>query len=101
MKAEKLDVKAAVKLDRKYQKMIDALNAARPEDFDTTYAAQQVRCPRKAAELFDEYAEEGDNEALKQFAANTLPTISSIATRPRSSRSSTSARAFAIGAATV
>jgi len=26
-------------------------------------------------ELFDEYAEDGDNAALKQFAANTLPTI--------------------------
>ena len=28
-----------------------------------------------AADLFDEYAGSGDNAVLKQFAANTLPTI--------------------------
>jgi putative membrane protein len=55
--------------------MIDALNSAKPEDFDKTYAKQQVKGHKKAIELFDEYAEEGDNAALKQFAANTLPTI--------------------------
>jgi putative membrane protein len=55
--------------------MIDRLNAAPPQDFDTAYIAQQVNAHRKAAELFDGYAEEGENEALKQFAANTLPTI--------------------------
>jgi predicted outer membrane protein len=82
--------------------MIDRLNAAPPQDFDTAYIAQQVNAHRKAAELFDGYAEEGENEALKQFAANTCcRRSSSIATRPRSSRISTSARAFAIGAATV
>ena len=55
--------------------MIDALNDAKPEDFDKTYAKQQVKAHERAVELFDDYAEEGDNAALKQFAANTLPTI--------------------------
>jgi putative membrane protein len=73
--AEKLDVNLRDKLDKKHQKMIDALNEAKPEAFDDTYASQQVRAHGKAADLFDDYAEGGDNAALKQFAANTLPTI--------------------------
>jgi putative membrane protein len=73
--AEKLDVKLPGKLDKRYQKLIDALNEAKPDAFDSTYAAQQVRAHGKAADLFDEYSEGGDNAALKQFAANTLPTI--------------------------
>lgn len=73
--AEKLEVKVPDKLDKKYRRLIDALNEATPEAFDETYAAQQVRAHGKAADLFDDYAEGGDNAALKQFAANTLPTI--------------------------
>ena len=75
VKGEKLDDKLRSKLDRKYQRMIDRLNAAPPQDFDAAYAAQQVNVHRKTAELFDAYAEEGENEAFKQFAANVLPTI--------------------------
>ena len=73
--SEKLDVKLPDKLDKRLQRMIDALNEAKPEEFDATYAAQQVKAHGKAVDLFDEYAEGGDNAALKQFAANTLPTI--------------------------
>jgi putative membrane protein len=75
VQAEKIDVKLPVKLDKRHQKMIDALNEAKPEDFDETYVKQQVRAHGKAVELFDEYAEDGNNAALKQFAANTLPAI--------------------------
>ena len=75
VQAEKLDSELPTKLDKKHRNMIDALNDAKPEDFDKTYAKQQVKAHKKAVELFDEYAEAGDNAALKQFAANTLPTI--------------------------
>ena len=75
VQAEKLDVKLPAKLNKKNQKMIDALNAAKPQDFDKVYAEAAGQCPQKGGELFDGYAEEGDNDALKQFAANTLPTI--------------------------
>ena len=33
------------------------------------------RLTKRAADLFDAYAEGGENAALKQFAANTLPAI--------------------------
>jgi putative membrane protein len=73
--AEKLDVSFRDKLDHRHQKFIDALNEAKPEAFDQIYADQQVRAHTKVGKLFDAYAEGGDNGALKQFAANTLPTI--------------------------
>jgi putative membrane protein len=55
--------------------MIEVLNKVKPEIFDKVYAKQQVKAHKRAEELFDDYAEGGNNAALKQFAANTLPTI--------------------------
>ena len=75
VQAEKLDVMPPAKLNKKRQKRIDALNSAKPEDFDKIYVMQQVKAHERAVKLFDEYAEDGDNAALKQFAANMLPTI--------------------------
>jgi putative membrane protein len=75
VQAEKLNVQLPDKLNKKLQKRIDALNKAKPEEFDKRYALQQVKAHTKAAKLFDAYAERGDNAALKQFAANTLPVI--------------------------
>lgn len=75
VQAEKLTVELPTTLDNKHQRKIDELNNAKPEDFDKTYAQQQVKAHKKAVALFDDYAEDGDNAALKQFAANTLPTI--------------------------
>ncbi|MBC8013480.1 MAG: DUF4142 domain-containing protein [Methyloceanibacter sp.] len=75
VQAEKLKVELPTKLDDNHQRKIDELNNAKPEDFDKTYAKQQVKAHKKTVALFDDYAEDGDNAALKQFAANTLPTI--------------------------
>jgi putative membrane protein len=75
VQSEKLAVELPTKLDKKHQGMLEELTNAKPEDFDKTYAKQQVKAHKKAVALFDEYAEDGDNAALKQFAANTLPTI--------------------------
>ncbi|MEX1059955.1 MAG: DUF4142 domain-containing protein [Methyloceanibacter sp.] len=75
VQVEKLDVGLPARLDKKHRNMIDALNSAKPEDFDKIYAKQQVKAHKKAVELFDGYAEKGNNASLKQFAANTLPTI--------------------------
>jgi putative membrane protein len=75
VEAEKIDVKLPTKLDKKRRKLIDALNNAKPEDFDRIYAKQQAKAHGRAAELFDVYAEKGNNASLRQFAANTLPAI--------------------------
>jgi putative membrane protein len=73
--AEKLGVALPGHLGKRHHTMIEALKAAQPEEFDKAYAAQQVKAHQRAFDFYDEYAEDGDNAALKQFAANVLPTI--------------------------
>jgi putative membrane protein len=73
--AEKLNVDLPAKLDAKHQALIDELNKASAADFDKAYAEQQIEAHDEAVKLFKQYAEKGDNQALKQFAAKTLPTI--------------------------
>ena len=71
VQSEKLDVKLPTELNQKQQSMLEALTEAKPEEFDTLYIEQQIKAHKKAADLFDKYAERGENQALKQFAANT------------------------------
>jgi putative membrane protein len=73
---EKIKVDLPTKLDDKHHRMIDDLNAAaHQEDFDKTYAKQQVSAHEKAEKLFSKYADKGDNAAVKAFAAKVLPVI--------------------------
>ena len=75
VQSEKLNVALPTAPNKKLRKMIDKLNGANPEDFDKIYAGQQIKAHKWAADLFDDYAEGGENAALKQFAANALPAI--------------------------
>jgi putative membrane protein len=75
VKTENVKAELPAKLDSKHQGMIDDLNEAKPEDFDETYAKQQVNAHEDAVDLFDKYAKDGDNGNLKQFAQKTLPMI--------------------------
>jgi putative membrane protein len=75
VQAQSIKVDLPAKLDEKHQRLIDDLNAAHAEDFDKTYAKQQVSAHDKAEELFEKYAEKGDDAAVKAFAAKTLPVI--------------------------
>jgi putative membrane protein len=75
VQAEKLDVKLPTEVNKKQEKMLKALTEAKPEEFDKLYIEQQIKAHEKASDLFDKYAERGDNDALKQFAANTLSAI--------------------------
>ena len=59
-----IEVRLPGHLDAKHQLMIEDLVAAHPEDFDKTYAKQQVSAH-----------ERGDNEVVKAFAAKVLPVI--------------------------
>jgi putative membrane protein len=75
VEAGKLDIVLPSRLSKRYHTLIVELIDAKPEDFDKVYASQQVKVHTKAVDLVDDYAEGGDNPALKQFAANVLPTI--------------------------
>jgi putative membrane protein len=75
VEAEKLDIALPGRLSQRYHTLIVELTEAKAEDFDEVYARQQASVHKKAVGLFDAYAEEGNNPALKQFAANVLPAI--------------------------
>jgi len=79
------DLKAAVKdanagidvpdeLDQAHKDQLDKLQAANT-DFDRQYVDMQVKAHDDAVNLFQGYADSGDNDKIKQFAANTLPTL--------------------------
>ena len=70
-----IKVELPTKLDTKHQKLIDDLNSASAQDFDKTYAKQQVDGHQAAVKLFKRYAARGDDADLKAFAEKTLPTI--------------------------
>jgi putative membrane protein len=44
-------------------------------DFDSKYAQQQLKAHQDAVAMFEAYSANGDNEPLKSFAAETLPTL--------------------------
>lgn len=62
-------------LDKKHQRIMENLREEDAEDFDDEYVDAQERAHRKAVNLFEDYAKDGDNAALKDFAAKTLPTL--------------------------
>ncbi|MCF8495722.1 MAG: DUF4142 domain-containing protein [Alphaproteobacteria bacterium] len=59
-----------------HQKILDSLEAtAAGPDFDAQYIEAQVNAHNETLALFQAYNENGDNAALKNFAATTIPTL--------------------------
>jgi len=58
-------------VDSRRQGMLDNLRGAKAEDFDHRYIVQQVAAHKEADILFRGYAKDGDNAAIKDFAATT------------------------------
>ena len=75
VKTKNIKVDVPTKLDSKHQRLIDDLNSASPQDFDKTYANQQVDAHQEVVDLFKKYAAKGDDADVKQWAERTLPTI--------------------------
>ncbi|HEY5105243.1 MAG TPA: DUF4142 domain-containing protein [Caulobacteraceae bacterium] len=64
-------------MDERRKGMLNNLTMAKPADFDKLYIDQQVAAHDEALTLFKGYADHGDNDALKGFAASTTPVIQS------------------------
>lgn len=64
-------------LDEAHQKKFDELKNAEAKDFDERYADIQEDAHDEAVSLFKDYAEDGKDANLKEFAAKTLPTLES------------------------
>ena len=75
MQRKNIKVDLPTKLDSAHQKLIDDLTSASAQDFDKTYATQQVDGHEKAKSLFKKYAERGDDADVKSFAQKTLPVV--------------------------
>ncbi len=69
------DVKTPMEMDQRRKGLFDNLKAATKGDFDKVYLAQQLDAHKEAVDLFKGYSEHGDNAAIKDFAASTLPAV--------------------------
>ncbi len=55
--------------------MLQQLQQASGENFNRPYVQMQLNGHQKAVALFEQYAQNGDNPQLKQFAQQTVPTL--------------------------
>jgi putative membrane protein len=60
-------------LDGAHQQMLDQLRNDNGAEFDKAYDQMQLNGHKEAIALFESYARNGDNAALKSWAATTLP----------------------------
>ena len=63
------------KLDEPHQAKVDALRGKTGSAFDMSYKADQVQAHEETAALLESYGKDGQNAALKAWAAETLPTV--------------------------
>jgi len=84
--AGKADVTLPTAVDNRRQGMLDNLRGADAGDFDYRYMTQQVAAHREAERLFDGYSKDGDNQAVKDFAAKTVGDIRSHLTQAEALR---------------
>lgn len=67
--------KAPTGLDEKHAEIVKDLKETKADDFDAAYLDVQEDAHDDAIALFEDYSKNGDNAALKEFAAKTLPTL--------------------------
>jgi len=69
--SNKIDAAPPAHVDDRRQGMLDNLRGASAADFDHRYITQQIAAHKEADILFRGYAKDGDNAAIKTFAATT------------------------------
>jgi len=60
-------------LDPEHQKKLDGLTKLSGRELDREYDRMQLQAHQEAVDLFNRYAQAGDNNDLKAWAAKTLP----------------------------
>ena len=73
--AAKLPADAQPMLSPKHAAMLKTLESANEQEFQPLYIEMQAAAHREAVTVFATYAKGGDDEAVKAFAAKTLPTL--------------------------
>jgi putative membrane protein len=74
---EDKDIKVELpsKLDDEHQAKLDKLRGLSGNQFDKEYVRMQIEAHQKAVALFESYAAAGENNDLKKWAGDTLPTL--------------------------
>ena len=72
---EDIKVELPSKLDDKHQVNLDKLKGLSDNRFDREYVQIQIETHRKAVALFESYVAAGENDDLKKWAGDTLPTL--------------------------
>lgn len=62
-------------LDSEHKTLLQRLSSATGARFEEQFRKQQISGHEKAIKLFQNYAKNGQNDALKTWAQNTLPTL--------------------------
>lgn len=62
-------------IDQRRKTMLDHLEAAPADKFDSTYLDQQVLAHKETVDLMTGYRDSGDNAQLRSFAAGTAPVV--------------------------
>ena len=75
VESEDMEVELPNELDASHRDMIEELEEAEPAEFDEEYAEQQVAAHQAAVDIFEDYADDGEDGPLKEFAGETLPHI--------------------------
>ena len=60
-------------IDAPHQQMLDQLRNETGANFERDYDRMQLEGHKEAVAFFEKYAKDGDNSALKRWAAETLP----------------------------
>jgi putative membrane protein len=67
--------KAEAKLDEPHQAKVDNLKAFSGRDFDKIYIADQIASHDETVNLLSDYRQNGQNEALSDWADDALPSV--------------------------
>ena len=62
-------------IGKKKQNMLTKLEQASAEEFDRIFLRQQEKAHRQSIQRSDHVAAQSENQAIKEFAAKTLPTL--------------------------
>jgi putative membrane protein len=72
---EDIQVEFPTKLDDEHQANLDKLKGLSGARFDREYVQMQIDAHQKAVALFEAYAAAGENDDVKDWAEDTLPTL--------------------------
>ena len=74
-RAQNIDLPSPTQLDGRRQEMVRQLRSAAPAELDARYIEHQVEAHENTLNLMRDFAQNGDNAALKDWARRTAPVI--------------------------